>query len=92
MAQNVTIMGASYPDVPAVELPKTGGGTALFADPSVTTAQPEDVAAGKVFLNAQGEPTEGTGSGGGIIDGDNLAYGGPDSAIVGIGVVGQMQL
>lgn len=65
MAQNVTIMGASYPDVPAVELPKTGGGTALFADPSVTTAQPEDVAAGKVFLNAQGEPTEGTGSGGG---------------------------
>ena len=65
MAQNVTIMGASYPDVPAVDLPKTGGGTARFADPSVTTAVAADVAAGKIFLNAQGEPTEGTGSGGG---------------------------
>ena len=27
MAQNITIMGASYSDVPAVQLPKTGGGT-----------------------------------------------------------------
>lgn len=26
------------------------------------------------------------------IDGDNLAYGGPNSAVVGVGVVGQMQL
>lgn len=31
MAQ-VTIWGASYSDVPAVELPKTGGGTAKFID------------------------------------------------------------
>lgn len=33
MAQ-VTIWGASYSDVPAVELPKTGGGTAKFIDES----------------------------------------------------------
>ena len=30
MAQNITLMGASYSDVPAVNLPKTGGGTATF--------------------------------------------------------------
>ena len=32
MAQNITLMGASYSDVPAVTLPKTGGGTAEFFD------------------------------------------------------------
>lgn len=33
MAKNITLMGANYPDVPAVQLPKTGGGTARFVDP-----------------------------------------------------------
>lgn len=32
MAQNITLLGASYPNVPAVDLPKTGGGTARFID------------------------------------------------------------
>lgn len=32
MAQNITLLGASYPDVPAVLLPKTGGGMAAFYD------------------------------------------------------------
>lgn len=32
MAQNITLMGASYSAVPAVTLPKTGGGTAKFID------------------------------------------------------------
>lgn len=33
MTKNVTLMGASYPDVPSVLLPQTGGGTAeFFAD------------------------------------------------------------
>lgn len=32
MAQNVTLMGANYPDVPAVVLPKTGGGSATFVE------------------------------------------------------------
>lgn len=27
---NITLLGASYPDVPAVKLPQTGGGTATF--------------------------------------------------------------
>lgn len=34
MAKNITLMGANYPDVPAVDLPQTGGGTARFVDPS----------------------------------------------------------
>ena len=63
MAQNITLMGASYPDVPAIELPKTGGGTATFADPSVTTAVESDVAAGKIFLKANGEIAVGTAGG-----------------------------
>jgi hypothetical protein len=32
MAQDITLMGASYQDVPAVTLPKTGGGMATFVD------------------------------------------------------------
>lgn len=32
MAQNVTIAGAAYKSVPAIDLPKTGGGTARFYD------------------------------------------------------------
>lgn len=32
MAKNVTVAGASYSDVPAVDLPQTGGGTARFYD------------------------------------------------------------
>lgn len=65
MAQNITLLGASYSDVPGVALPKTGGGTATFFDPSDTTAQAADVAAGKYFLSAAGVLTEGTASGGG---------------------------
>ena len=32
MAKDITLLGANYPDVPAVDLPKTGGGTARFVD------------------------------------------------------------
>lgn len=65
MAQNITLMGASYSAVPAVTLPKTGGGTARFDDASVTTATAADVASGKLFLAADGTVTTGTSSGGG---------------------------
>ena len=65
MAQNVTIMGASYSDVPALLLPKTGGGTARFDDATVTTATASDVAQGKIFLASNGTITTGTASGGG---------------------------
>lgn len=65
MAQNITLLGASYSACPAVLLPKTGGGTARFDDASVTTATASDVASGKVFLAADGTITTGTNSGGG---------------------------
>lgn len=65
MSQNITLMGASYSAVPAVLLPKTGGGTARFDDASVTTASAADVASGKIFLASNGTITTGTASGGG---------------------------
>ena len=65
MAQNITLLGADYPAVPAVELPKTGGGTATFTDVTDTTAAAADVASGKYFYTAAGVLTEGTASGGG---------------------------
>lgn len=63
MAQNITLLGASYTAVPAVTLPKTGGGTARFDDASITTATASDVASGKVFLASDGTITTGTSSG-----------------------------
>lgn len=65
MAQNITLLGASYQNCPAVLLPKTGGGTARFDDASVTTATASDVASGKIFLASNGTITTGTASGGG---------------------------
>lgn len=35
MAKNITLMGADYQQVPAVQLPQTGGGTATFYDINV---------------------------------------------------------
>ena len=68
MAQNITLLGASYSDCPAVLLPKTGGGTARFDDATVTTATASDVAQGKIFLASNGTITTGTASGGGGSD------------------------
>ena len=65
MAQNITLLGASYSAVPSVNLPKTGGGTAAFTDVSDTTAAAADVASGKYFYTAAGVRTQGTSSGGG---------------------------
>lgn len=68
MAQNITLLGASYSAVPAVTLPKTGGGTATFTDVTDTTAAAADVASGKYFYTAAGARTQGTASGGGGTD------------------------
>ena len=57
---NITIWGASYTNVPACTLPKTGGGTVRFTDTSVTTATTSDVASGKVFVKADGTQDTGT--------------------------------
>ena len=47
MAQNVTIAGASYLGVPRIEMPKTGGGTAVFVDTSDANAAAGDITKGK---------------------------------------------
>ena len=65
MAQNISLMGANYSAVPAVTLPKQGGGTATFTDVTDTTAEAADVASGKYFYTAAGVRTQGTNSGGG---------------------------
>ena len=70
MAQNITLLGASYSAVPAVTLPTTGGGTASFTDVTDTTAAASDVASGKYFYTAAGVKTQGTASGGGSVQYD----------------------
>lgn len=90
MAQSVSLWGATYSDVPAIEVPKSGGGMASFTDVTDTTAIASDVLSGKYFYTAAGEKTLGTGTGG--IDGNNLEYGLTDatSSMVGVGKVGSM--
>lgn len=64
MSKNITLLGASYPDVPAVQLPQTGGGTATFTDTSDANAVSSDLAEGKTaYVN--GTKITGTASGGG---------------------------
>lgn len=75
MAQDITLMGASFSDVPAVDLPKTGGGTARFTDVTDTTATASDVAQGKVFHLADGTQATGTSSGGGGGGASNIVQG-----------------
>lgn len=65
MSQTVSLWGATYSNVPAITVPKSGGGTASFTDVSDTTAAAADVASGKYFYTAAGVRTQGTSSGGG---------------------------
>lgn len=47
MAQNIEIGGVSYSAVPAVDIPKSGGGTARFIDTSDATVIPSEMMLGK---------------------------------------------
>ena len=54
MAQDITIAGAQYEDVPAVDIAKTGGGVARFVDTSDADATADDILLGKVaYVNGQ---------------------------------------
>ena len=61
MSKNITLLGASYEDVPAVTLPQTGGGDATFFDVSAVDAVAADVKAGKVFITSTGSIEIGVG-------------------------------
>jgi len=62
MAQNIELLGATYNDVPAVDLPKSGGGTARFMDVTDTTAAASNVASGYYFYTSSGVKTQGSAS------------------------------
>lgn len=47
MAQNVIINGVTYQNVPEVNIPKSGGGTAIFMDTADANAVAADILSGK---------------------------------------------
>lgn len=54
MAQNVIINGVTYSNVPEVDIPKQGGGTAKFYDTAGADAAAGDVLTGKDFFTSTG--------------------------------------
>lgn len=54
MAQNVVINGVTYQNVPEVDIPKSGGGTAKFYDTAGATAAAADILTGKTAYSANG--------------------------------------
>ena len=54
MAQNVIINGVTYQNVPEVDIPKSGGGTAKFYDTAGATVSAGDLLTGKTAYGASG--------------------------------------
>lgn len=54
MAQNVVINGVTYANVPEVDIPKSGSGTAKFYDTSGADIAAGDVLTGKTAFGASG--------------------------------------
>ena len=54
MAQNVVINGVTYADVPEVDIPKSGGGTAKFYYTGDADAAAGDVLSGKTAFGSSG--------------------------------------
>ena len=54
MAQNVIINGVTYSNVPEVDIPKSGGGTAKFFDTAAASAAAADILTGKTAYGASG--------------------------------------
>lgn len=54
MAQNVIINGVTYQNVPEVDIPKSGGGTAKFYDTASADIESADILTGKTGFGASG--------------------------------------
>ena len=54
MAQNVIINGVTYSNVPEVDIPKSGGGTAKFYDTAGADAAAGDILTGKTAFGSSG--------------------------------------
>ena len=54
MAQNVIINNVTYSNVPEVDIPKSGGGTAKFYDTAGADAAAGDILSGKTAFGATG--------------------------------------
>ena len=54
MAQNVVINGVTYSNVPEVDIPKSGGGTAKFYDTQAADATNADILTGKSAFGPSG--------------------------------------
>ena len=54
MAQNVVINGVTYSNVPEVDIPKSGGGTAKFYDTAAADISAGDVLTGKTAFGSSG--------------------------------------
>lgn len=54
MAQNVVINGVTYQNVPEVDIPKSGSGTAKFYDTAGADAAAGDILTGRTAFNASG--------------------------------------
>ena len=54
MAQNVIINGVTYQNVPEVDIPKSGGGTAKFFDTASADITSADVLTGKTGYGSSG--------------------------------------
>lgn len=59
MAQNVIINGVTYQNVPEVDIPKSGSGTAKFYDTSSADITSEHVLTGKTAFGASGSVSGG---------------------------------
>ena len=66
MAQNVVINSVTYSDVPEVDIPKSGGGTAKFYDTSSADITSSDVLTGKTGFGPSGSVSGGMANNGAI--------------------------
>ena len=66
MAQNVIINGVTYQEVPEVDIPKSGGGSAKFYDTAAADVTSSDLLSGKTAFGASGSVNGGMANNGAV--------------------------